>query len=1054
MKKCFLLFAVLLISFTSNFAQWVSLNKTSPPESKPNVQLISDDFNSTVIKIEITGFRIKEINSNGKTYHSIDLGAMGISNETGLPEISYIAKILAIPDLGSVSYEILETSGVQKIEGINLPPVRKSWIEGEPETQYIENLSAYTSGDIYPAELIKIEDPVIFRDFRIARVSIFPLRYLPAKKEIEVYTSITLKIKYGDGLGINPKLSPQRPIAPSFDRLYKSIIFNYKEALQRNYNGQVLGYDLMICVMPDEFVTSFQPYADWNHKTGTFIKVVKFSEIGADGTNPVPIKNYISTAYTTWPNPPTHVLLVGDAGIAPVQYITLDGWDFVYDDYFVELTGNDFFPEMMIGRFTNQNDVKLRVFRNKLIAYERNPNTVETTWYKKGLVCADSEYPSMRVTKRFTAHEMLQFGYFSSVDSVWDGYPCNGNVTTIVNMINAGRSFLNYRGQGWYSGWAPSDGCIAFQTSDVNNLNNTNKLTFVTSIGCGVANFAASGGNCFGEAWVKLGDESTYKGACAFLGPTSNTHTAYNNQIDIGIYQGMFEEGLDGPGEALLRGKFNMYEVFGGSDPYVNYHYKIYQVLGDPSLHIWKDTPRNISVNYTDTIGIGLSHPQILVTDAISGLPIANLLVCISGTDAYVIGTTSSNGTATLDINTNSVGELNITVSGGNCIPFEGVIHVVETTTFQLSVNVNNGWNMVSVPGNNPASGGNTINNWWAYRVAGSNVFKYTGGYQQITDATPGLGYWMKQDGLRLYNTGDEWPAGGIQIVAHAPIVGASGWNMIGGYENNATASGITTIPAGLVQGSVYGYNNGYQTATTLIPGYGYWINLSGAGQIILPEALAKESEPVEFFPADWGKIILTDAAGINYTLYAVNGEVNLDNYELPPLPPTGIFDVRYGSGRIAEDINSAGQTIEMRGVTYPVTVRVEGIDIRLQDVIGSSVNISLNSGKSVVISDSRIEKLMVSGETIPTVYALEQNYPNPFNSSTVIEFSLPEDVSNVKLSIYNALGEKVAELVNSTLTAGRYSYTWNAQNVATGIYIYELRTDKFSDIKKMILLK
>jgi flagellar hook assembly protein FlgD len=96
----------------------------------------------------------------------------------------------------------------------------------------------------------------------------------------------------------------------------------------------------------------------------------------------------------------------------------------------------------------------------------------------------------------------------------------------------------------------------------------------------------------------------------------------------------------------------------------------------------------------------------------------------------------------------------------------------------------------------------------------------------------------------------------------------------------------------------------------------------------------------------------------------------------------------------------------------------------------------------------------MVTGELIPAVYALEQNYPNPFNPSTTIEFSLPEDVSNVKLSIYNALGERVAELVNSSLAAGRYQYQWNAKNVATGMYIYELRTDNFVAVKKMVLTK
>ena len=55
---------------------------------------------------------------------------------------------------------------------------------------------------------------------------------------------------------------------------------------------------------------------------------------------------------------------------------------------------------------------------------------------------------------------------------------------------------------------------------------------------------------------------------------------------------------------------------------------------------------------------------------------------------------------------------------------------------------------------------------------------------------------------------------------------------------------------------------------------------------------------------------------------------------------------------------------------------------------------------------------------------------------------------------IYNTLGQKVTELVNGKLEAGRYSYQWDAGNVATGIYIYELRADKFVSVKKMILLK
>ncbi|OQY69773.1 MAG: hypothetical protein B6D44_17215 [Ignavibacteriales bacterium UTCHB2] len=113
-----------------------------------------------------------------------------------------------------------------------------------------------------------------------------------------------------------------------------------------------------------------------------------------------------------------------------------------------------------------------------------------------------------------------------------------------------------------------------------------------------------------------------------------------------------------------------------------------------------------------------------------------------------------------------------------------------------------------------------------------------------------------------------------------------------------------------------------------------------------------------------------------------------------------------------------------------------------------------MKSGEELVIDNSSINKLMVSGTVIPDVYALEQNYPNPFNPSTIIEFSLPENVENVRLTIYSILGEKVAELVNGKLDAGKYKYTWNASNTATGMYIYELRTEKFVSVKKMLLMK
>ncbi|MDZ7624295.1 MAG: hypothetical protein U5J96_07620 [Ignavibacteriaceae bacterium] len=87
----------------------------------------------------------------------------------------------------------------------------------------------------------------------------------------------------------------------------------------------------------------------------------------------------------------------------------------------------------------------------------------------------------------------------------------------------------------------------------------------------------------------------------------------------------------------------------------------------------------------------------------------------------------------------------------------------------------------------------------------------------------------MKHAGARVYNTGEEWPAGGIQTVAHDPLAGASGWNLFGGYELSVTAANVSTNPPGLQSGPIYRYSGGYAVATTLDPGYGYWIKLTGS---------------------------------------------------------------------------------------------------------------------------------------------------------------------------------------------------------------------------------
>ena len=88
-----------------------------------------------------------------------------------------------------------------------------------------------------------------------------------------------------------------------------------------------------------------------------------------------------------------------------------------------------------------------------------------------------------------------------------------------------------------------------------------------------------------------------------------------------------------------------------------------------------------------------------------------------------------------------------------------------------------------------------------------------------------------------------------------------------------------------------------------------------------------------------------------------------------------------------------------------------------------------------------------------PSSFGLEQNYPNPFNPTTTIRFSIPVE-TDVRLNVYNALGQEVAEIINSRLKEGYHDVDFDAGSLTSGIYFYRLEADKFVDVKKMIILK
>ena len=115
-----------------------------------------------------------------------------------------------------------------------------------------------------------------------------------------------------------------------------------------------------------------------------------------------------------------------------------------------------------------------------------------------------------------------------------------------------------------------------------------------------------------------------------------------------------------------------------------------------------------------------------------------------------------------------------------------------------------------------------------------------------------------------------------------------------------------------------------------------------------------------------------------------------------------------------------------------------------------------LRDGDFAVNQVARLGEVQI--QTRPEAFALANNYPNPFNPETTIKYALPDPV-DVRLEIYNMLGQQVRTLVAEPQNAGRYTVKWNATNesghsLSTGIYFYRLVAGEFHKVEKMLLLK
>lgn len=469
--------------------------------------------------------------------------------------------------------------------------------------------------------------------------------------------------------GNQPVALPQS-VSPAFIDAYRELADNYSTSYLRDLP---VARPKMLILSHTNLANYQTEFVKWKRQQGFDVYIAYQNEIGTTLND---YRAFIQNHYQQ--HHCDYLLLLGDvteqgsytiptAFFPSPEYAENDADDHQY----TLLEGNDYFPEMLVGRLSFNDISEFMTMANKSLTYEKKPFMGNTNWMTRALVVAGNYAegtlrPSTPVQmSRWLRDKMLGIGY-ATVDTVYYP-PTYPGTSDIAASIDAGVQFISYRGWGDATGWHfPS-----FHTTDLSS-NNGPRMPVVFSIVCNTGDFANPVNPSFGEKWMRIGSVAQPSGCVAFVGPSDlHTKTRLNNSISSGAFRSIFDYGVRGFASSVLMGKIELYKNFPNDlapNQYVAFYFHVYNIQADPSLKMWVLVPQSIPESVIEgglTFSPSASHIRINTP--------ANNGAIVTGTrnGSNFVHAQVKDGFAILPVNPEESGDLTITVSQENYLPLE-----------------------------------------------------------------------------------------------------------------------------------------------------------------------------------------------------------------------------------------------------------------------------------------------------------------------------------------------------------------------------------------------
>ena len=508
-----------------------------------------------------------------------------------------------------------------------------------------------------------VSEPMYMRGVRIVQVGIEPYYYHENSDQAILYDKMNISINLED-LDFD-SASNLKPTSADFNQIISSLAINYNSSSRENNIKPCI---LFICGGNSLDQSSLQDLIQWRKELGYDVQAVEVSSIGSSAES---IRDYIQDAYNDWLNPPEYIVLVGDTGGSyAIPYFSTTWGSSDYD--YTLLEGDDLFPEMVVGRISANGSSDLANIINKTLIYEKASyiDFTGTDWYERAALNADpsSSGNSTIITNEYIEELLEQHGF----EDVQTNYGAGNYSNWMQNQLSDGILYFNYRGYIGTSG---------FGSGNINNADNGYMNPFATFITCSTGDFNYTS---LSEDFIRAGSVTNPKGAVAAVGTaTSSTHTAPNNIVQMGIYDGIFSKNIETAGGSLVNGKITLFNTYiiGASSTVDNFtHWN--NLMGDPVLKLWTDTPSQIFPEHPQQINLGTDYIEVLALDG-NGNPIENAWITLQKDDwlQSISKHSDDQGRAGFYVEGLEDNNVRLTISKRNHIPYQTNIPIADTQT-------------------------------------------------------------------------------------------------------------------------------------------------------------------------------------------------------------------------------------------------------------------------------------------------------------------------------------------------------------------------------------